>query len=392
VPVLLGWAAQPTSLQPAYHGILSILAAAAAVGVTFSGWRDLHAAARIGRLPTPPAAELFAAVRSRQHVLVTGATGFIGRRLVETLTQAGHDVTVHVRDLAKAKELKPPFRIVTDLDQVPDHARLDAVINLAGEPIANALWSGAKRRRILRSRLRMTRDVVRLIERLTQRPSLLVSGSAIGWYGLWQDEVLSEGSGGRPGFTHRLCAAWEQAARRAEGNGTRVVCLRIGLVLGIDGGLLSRLLTPFDFGLGGPLGSGRQWMSWIERDDLVRLIAHVIATPALSGPVNATAPMPVVNAVFARELGAALGRPAVLRLPAAVLHLVGGELADELFLGGQRVVPEKALSSAFTFRHERLGSALAALVGGRTARRPGHRSGWAQALRDVSLVLAKKKL
>ena len=171
---------------------------------------------------------------------------------------------------------------------------------------------------------------------------MLVSGSAIGWYGLWQDETLTEFDGGKRCFTHRVCDAWEREARKAQRLGVRVVRLRIGLVLGIDGGMLSRLLIPFEFGLGGPFGSGRQWMSWIERDDLVRLIAHVIATPSLTGPVNATAPTPVTNAEFARALGRALRRPALLRMPAAILHHLGGAFADELLLGGQRVIPDKA--------------------------------------------------
>src|SRR5262249_49227334 len=198
---------------------------------------------------------------SRQHLLVTGATGFIGSRLVESLTGAGHDVTVLTRDAAKAAMLRPPLRIVNDLAQIPSDARIDAVINLAGEPIGNALWTRRKRRKILSSRLRMTRAVNRLIARLERRPAVLVSGSAIGWYGLWQDETLTEFDGGKRCFTHRVCETWEHEARKAQRLGVRVVRLRIGLVLGIEGGMLSQLLTPFEFGLGGPIGSGRQWMS-----------------------------------------------------------------------------------------------------------------------------------
>ncbi|MBO0757959.1 MAG: DUF1731 domain-containing protein, partial [Bradyrhizobiaceae bacterium] len=174
------------------------------------------------------------------------------------------------------------------------------------------------------------------------------------------DEELTEFDGGKSGFTHRVCEAWERAAKRAE-RYTRVVRLRIGLVLGVEGGLLARLLTPFEFGLGGPIGSGRQWMSWIERDDLVRLIAHIIATPSLAGAINATAPTPVRNAAFARELGRSLRRPALLRVPASPLHLMLGDFAHELLTGGQRVLPDKAQSSGFRFRHETLRDAFAAL-------------------------------
>ena len=158
------------------------------------------------------------------------------------------------------------------------------------------------------------------------------------------------------------CAAWEQAANAATRFGVRVVLLRIGLVLGSEGGMLSRLLTPFEFGAGGPMGSGRQWMSWIERDDLIRLIGHVIASPEIAGPLNATAPMPVTNAALSTALGKALHRPAFLRVPAMLLRLLGG-FADELLLGGQRVLPAKAMASGFRFRHGDLASALAYILG-----------------------------
>ena len=183
----------------------------------------------------------------------------------------------------------------------------------------------------------------------------------MGWYGLWQDETLTEFDGGKACFSHRLCDAWERMAMRAQAHGTRVVRLRIGLVLGTEGGMLSRMLTPFEVGLGGPLGNGRQWMSWIERDDLVRLIAHVMVTPRLNGAVNATAPVPVRNAEFTRELGRAFRRPAFMPMPAFALRLLG-DLADELLLGGQQVLPDKALESGFQFRHETLRSALAAML------------------------------
>jgi uncharacterized protein (TIGR01777 family) len=316
------------------------------------------------------AAALVDVLPPRRHVLITGGTGFIGSRLVEALARAGHDVTVLTRDPARAARLQPPLRIVTSLAQIADDARIDAVVNLAGEPTGNALWTWRKRRKILSSRLRVTRAVNRLIARLQQRPAVLVSGSAVGWYGLWQDETLTEFDGGKRGFTHRVCEAWEREAKKAQRLGVRVVRLRIGLVLGIEGGMLGRLLTPYELGLGGPIGSGRQWMSWIERDDLVRLIAHIIAMPSLTGPVNATAPMPVTNADFARTLGGALRRPALLRMPAAILHHLAGAFADELLLGGQRVIPDKAQLSGFVFRYETVRSALDAILGNARAARP----------------------
>jgi uncharacterized protein (TIGR01777 family) len=363
MPVLAGWARMPTGLVPTSHGYWSLLASAAATGVALFGLRDWAASRRSGRLGCGPADGLAAVLPGRQSVLVTGATGFIGRRLVEALAAGGHEAIVLLRDPARSTLLRPPFRLITSLDQLPDDTRIDAIVNLAGEPIANGLWTQSKRHEMLGSRLGMTNEVVRLIGRLRQRPAVLVSGSAVGWYGLWQDETLTEASEGRPCFSRELCQVWEHAALRAEALGVRVVHLRTGLVLGSDGGLLARLLTPFEFGLGGPIGSGRQWMSWIERDDLVRLIAHAIATPGIAGPLNATAPEPVRNAAFTRALGAALRRPAIFRVPARPLHALAGDFADELLLGGQRVLPAKALASGFAFRHPTLRSALAAILG-----------------------------
>ena len=361
LPVLLAWAMQPTGIRVAYTGLLSIVAAAAAVGAGLCGLRDLTASRRLGRMICRPATGLVEKLPDRQTVLVTGATGFIGSRLVAGLTGAGHQVIALVRNPAKA-ELAPPITLITSLDQIPADTRIDSIVNLAGEPIGNGLWTDAKRRRILDSRIQMTTGIIRLIARLDHKPAVLVSGSAIGWYGLWQDQVLTESAKSHACFSHELCDAWENAARPAAEFGVRVVNLRIGLVIGTDGGFITRMLTPFEFGLGGPLGSGKQWMSWIERDDLVRLIAHVIAKSDISGPINATAPIPVTNLKFTEELSRRLHRPAVFRIPAALLRRVGGDFANELLLGGQRVLPNKALSNGFVFRHETLRSAFEAIL------------------------------
>jgi uncharacterized protein len=374
VPVLIAWSREPTALAPANHGHWSLLAAAAAAGAALLGLREAVAARRAPQLGDAPAETLMTALPLRHTVLVTGATGFIGRRLVAALAAGGHQAIVLAREPARASGLRPPFTLITSLDQIPDGARIDAIVNLAGEPIAGGRWTRARRHRLLASRLDVTRAVTRLVQRLDRRPAVLVSASAVGWYGPGDDAPLTEEAEGRASFSHDLCTAWERAAMAAESLGIRVVTLRIGLVLGRDGGLLSRMLTPFELGLGGPIGSGRQWMSWIERDDLVRLIAHAMARPDLRGAVNACAPEPVRNADFAAALAQALGRPALLRIPAAPLRLIAGALADELLLGGQRVLPARAEATGFHFRHPTLAGALAAIldIGGETARAHRH--------------------
>jgi hypothetical protein len=362
LPVLIGWALEPAGVRFVDHGWLGIAATLAAIGVGVFGLRDFAASNRLARLHSTPANGLMTRLGADKTVLITGATGFIGSRLSECLGAAGHQVIALVRSPAKADTLPLPITVITSLDQLPADARIDAIVNLAGEPIGNALWTDAKRRKIIESRVNMTNDIVELIARLEHKPSVLVSGSAIGWYGLWQDQPLTESAKSHPCFSHELCEAWEQAAGAAEAHGVRVVFLRIGLVLGTEGGFITRMLMPFEFGLGGPLGSGRQWMSWIERDDLIRLIAHVIASPKIAGPINATAPIPVTNNKFTEELARRLHRPALFRIPDALLRRLGGDFANELLLGGQRVLPNKALSDGFVFRHQTLRSAFEAIL------------------------------
>lgn len=315
----------------------------------------------MARHPSIPAAELSAALPAGLAILVTGGTGFVGRRLVEALVEGGHRVTVLTRDPGAAKGLPRQARLLGSLAGVEPGERIDAVVNLAGEPIANGLWTRAKRERIIESRRAVTRECVALMERLERKPAAFVSASAIGWYGLHGDEELDERASGNDCFSRQVCMIAEAEARRAEDLGVRTVLLRIGLVIDAAGGLLQRMVLPFKLGLGGPFGRGQHWMSWIHRDDLVRLICHAIATPGLSGPVNATAPEPVRNSDFTRALGKALNRPAVIPVPAAPLRWVAGDLARELLLGGQRVLPAAALRSGFSFAYPDLTGALKAI-------------------------------
>ncbi|MEM7768608.1 MAG: TIGR01777 family oxidoreductase [Pseudomonadota bacterium] len=372
LPVLVGWVGQPVGIATVNHGWWSVLCAVGGAGCLLFGVRDLAAAARLGRMGERAAAGLIDPAAGPRTVLVTGGTGFIGGRLVAALVGAGDRVIVLTRDAKGAMETLPaPVRLVTGLDQIGNDERIHAIVNLAGQPVAGFLWTAQYRRKVYRSRIRLTRQVIGLIERLETKPDVLVSGSAIGVYGVSptgaqreNSAIVEDGS-----FAQRLCLAWEREARRAEGLArVRTVKLRIGLVLGTDGGPLSQMLVPFEFGLGGQFGNGTHTMSWISRDDLVRLIGFAMANDRVRGPLNGTAPFPTDNRSFTQALGNALGRPAVLPAPRWALEALGGDLAREILLADQEVLPRAAIAAGFVFIDPELQPALDRLVG-----RPGGR-------------------
>ncbi|MGJ8624645.1 MAG: TIGR01777 family oxidoreductase, partial [Yoonia sp.] len=341
-----------------------------AIGVGIFSARDLLAAARSDRLDRGDPAVLVAGLKPRQSILVTGGTGFIGTRLVESLVAARHHVTVLTRDPRKADELAHPVRVISSLDMIDERDHFDAVVNLAGGAVAGGIWTKKKRTKIIASRVDMTRAINALIGRLAHKPACLVNGSAVGWYGLQDDgddAELSETAAAKPAFIHDVCDAWEQETVPVNAQGVRVVILRIGLVLGVDGGMLAKLLTPFEFGGGGIMGHGRQWMPWIEHDDLIRVIAFAIITDNLSGPINAVAPNPVRNDTFSRDLAGALHRPLLFRFPNWLLSGALGDLGRETMLGGQRVVPSRLIDSGFVFRHELLAPTLRKITGAKNA-------------------------
>jgi hypothetical protein len=290
------------------------------------------------------------------RVLVSGGTGFVGDALCQSLRGAGHAVTLVSRHPEHASS---PAVGWAELD--PAVAESDAIVNLAGEPIAARRWSPGQKRLIRESREWATATLVDAIAAAPVRPSVLVSASAVGYYGPRGDEEIDESAGPGADFLASVCEAWEREALRAEGLGVRVVRLRIGIVLGPDGGALARMLPPFRAFVGGPLGSGAQWMSWIHRDDLTGLVIDALENPAYRGAVNATAPRPVTNRDFTRGLADVLARPAVLRAPAFVLRLALGELASML-LTGQRVLPGVATHLRYVWRYPDLGPALHASV------------------------------
>jgi uncharacterized protein (TIGR01777 family) len=297
-------------------------------------------------------------------IVVTGATGFVGTALARDLLGAGHDVTALSRDATRAaRRLPARCRVLTwDATAPLDPSALrgaDAVVHLAGEGVADARWSAARKRAIRDSRVDTSAALVRALSQLNsnERPRALVSASAIGWYGDRGDTLLDEDSPGGTGFLAEVCRDWEQAVFKAQALGVRTVAVRIGVVLGRDGGALAPLLPLFRLGLGGRVGSGRQWFSWIHLQDLVGLLRHVLEHPEAAGPINGVAPEPVTNARFTAELGRALHRPALFPVPAAALRAAFGEMSAVL-LGSQRVQSQAAECLGFAFRYPTVRSAL----------------------------------
>ncbi|MES2821070.1 MAG: TIGR01777 family oxidoreductase [Pseudomonadota bacterium] len=295
------------------------------------------------------------------HILLTGGTGLIGRALCRHL--AAHRLTVWSRAPERVAGLcGEGVRGIARLEELGEEP-VDAVINLAGAPIADRPWSDKRKALLWASRVALTEQLVGWLQSRAHKPRVLLSGSAVGWYGDGGDRELSEATGRLGGdFAAQLCAAWEAAALKAETLGIRVVLLRTGLVLARDGGFLKRLLLPFKLGLGGPIGNGRQWMPWIHLDDQVALIAFLLQQDGARGPYNACAPQPVRNLEFARSLGRVLHRPALLPLPGFALRLGLGEMSG-LLLGGQRALPEALTQAGFTFRFTESEAALEHLLG-----------------------------
>ena len=307
----------------------------------------------------------------RLRVAVTGASGFIGSALCSFLTTGGHEVLPIVRrkpDREKGEIAWDPMERRIERERLEG---VDAVVHLAGESLTGERWTAAKKRKIWRSRVEGTRLLAESLNGLRRPPRVLVSSSAVGIYGNRGAERLTEASRPGKGFLADLCREWETEAAGARRSGMRVVLVRSGLVLSPAGGALGTMLLPFKMGIGGRLGTGRQYVSWIDHDDLVGLIFHAITTPSLRGPVNATAPHPVPNATFTTILGRVLKRPTLLPVPSLAVRGMFGEMGKTLLLEGARVLPEAASRSGFRFDFEGLEESLAYQLG---HARPGSRS------------------
>jgi hypothetical protein len=295
-----------------------------------------------------------------KRILITGATGFIGRALTYRLVERGDEVVVLTRDADKAAELfGSHVSVVTNLAALGDGERIDCIVNLAGASIAGGLWTMRRKRLLLQSRLGVTNELLHLVERLTAKPATWINASAVGFYGVRDDdECLHEKAPPQPIFQSQLCRAWEAAATEASTHGVKVALLRIGVVFGAGGGALAALARPVRFGLGAVMGRGNQWVSWIHLHDLVELMLFVVDQESLAGPLNATAPEPVRHADLMRAIAATLHRRLLpFAVPSSLLRAAIGELA-QLFVDGQRVVPARASALGFRFRHATIDVAL----------------------------------
>jgi uncharacterized protein (TIGR01777 family) len=295
------------------------------------------------------------------RILMTGASGLIGTALVPSLTSSGHEVTRLVRGQPKPGEKAVHWDPLAGNIDVSAIEGIEAVVHLAGENIAER-WTAAKKASIRDSRVKGTQLLCETLTRLSSPPKVLVSASAIGYYGDRGEETLTDDSPPGRGFLSEVCRAWEAATEPARQHGLRVVQLRLGIVLSTAGGALAKMLPPFRLGLGGILGSGRQYMSWIALDDVAGVFEHVILSDGLQGPTNAVAPRAVTNQEFTKTLGQVLGRPTVMPLPAFAARLMFGEMADELLLASARVQPTKLLASGYQFRYTELAEALRHLL------------------------------
>lgn len=297
------------------------------------------------------------------RLVITGASGFIGSTLCPRLLEQGHSLTLLTRGAPRdaggpdKRWLHWTPGALREWQSALDGA--DGVIHLAGEPIAEKRWSAAQRQRIEQSRIDSTRSLVQAIAEAERKPKFLVSASAIGYYGPRGDEIVTEETGPGSDFLSKVCRAWEEEAKKAEELGVRVVLLRTGIVLGRGGGALAKMAEPFKYFVGGKLGSGRQWMSWIHLEDQMRLIVELMHNSRASGPINATAPNPVTNKEFCKTLGQVMHRPCWATVPAFALRLALGEMADML-LTGQRVIPAVAQKLGFQFLYPHLRDALEA--------------------------------
>lgn len=364
IPRLWMLGSTDTALLTSWNSWWSGICLSASLLAVIAACRDLHAAARLKRLLLRPELKLINS-GGIKRVLITGATGFIGSALVNSLQKAGHQVTALSRSMDNTTHFNAPITLLTNLNQINADTKIDVIINLAGATTA-ARWTPKHKDKMLDSRLDTTKSIIALIKRLEMKPELLISGSAIGFYGVNPSDTNEEDTPTTldASFSQTLCQLWESEAAAATEFGVRVVLLRMGMVIDPDGGALAEMLVPTELGGGAVFGSGEQLMSWITREDLIRFIDHIIHDTNIEGPVNAVSPEPVANREFVTTLAKTLYRPTLIRIPTWFFTQVLGEFGQEILLADQDVVPIKATMNGFEFNHPRLGPALKDLLTG----------------------------
>ena len=298
-------------------------------------------------------------VKDRMHILITGGTGFIGLALCEYFAKMGYSISILTRNSTN-KALPANVTLLNDIS-LNEHP-FDVIINLAGEPLSKKRWNGAFKQKIYDSRINMTNLVIDYIKQCPVKPKVLLSASAIGFYGDSLDEIFNEESEPtHQTFSQKLCHDWEEGALQAQKYGVRVCILRLGVVLGKHGGALAEMLIPFKLSLGATLGHSKQWMSWVHLNDVVGMIDFLMHHSDLNGPFNLTAPAPVTNNEFTKTLATQLKRPAFFNMPACITKIVFGEMADSLLLSGQNVIPYRIRNAGYIFKHPTLKNALATI-------------------------------
>jgi len=293
------------------------------------------------------------------NFLITGGTGFIGKQLVAQLVNAGHEAVVVTRRPEKHEgTFAEKVRYIGSFSAIDNSDCFDAVINLGGEGIADKRWSAKRKQQLLDSRIGLTNHLVKCLARLEKRPEVMISASAVGWYGAHDETPLTEDSACHEEFSHALCEAWEKEAAAVGDLGIRLCIIRLGIVLEKNGGVLKRMLPPFYFGLGGRIGSGQQYMSWVHVNDVIRAVHYLVDDNSLSGVFNLTAPGTVSNTQFTQTIGKVISRPTLFSLPAFVVKTIFGEMGERLLLMGQSVVPHNLLQAGFSFDFPDLDGAL----------------------------------
>lgn len=319
---------------------------------------------------------------SMKKILITGGTGFIGKPLCAELLKKSYKLTVVSR---QPNKVPAPIKGIKSFSEIAATESFDVVINLAGEPIADKRWTKIQKQKIIESRIQTTQSLIEFIRTRERPPEVIISGSAIGYYGVGyyrvgnavvdniaddnavdanlsvEDSDIDESGTPDQSFSSQLCQAWENTVKELDDKRIRICFLRIGIVLEKNGGVLKKMLTPFSLGLGGKMGNGKQWMPWIHRDDLIAIIERAIDDDTFVGPINCTAPNPVTNDAFTEHLSHQLNRPAFFHLPSPFVRLLMGQMGEELLLSGKRVIPKALLDNGYRFKYSQLSSALSAI-------------------------------